>query len=214
MAERRLAVLLVGVGGQGVLTASRILGDAAHAAGKNVVVGQLHGLSQRGGSVECSVLFGPGRSSFVSVADVVVGFEPLETLRARNRMRPGTKVLVNRGRILLPELGRAVQPYPPLEQVLTEIRAVSSTVVEVDGRAAMERVVEARTLNIVVLGALAGLGWLPFDETRLWRGVERLCRPRYRDVNRRAFDLGRALISGPSPEVENTEPEKGALRSG
>jgi indolepyruvate ferredoxin oxidoreductase beta subunit len=209
--ERRLAVLLVGVGGQGILTAARILGDAAHAAGREVVVGQLHGMSQRGGSVECSVLYGPGRSSFVSVADVVVGFEPLETLRARDRMGPGTRVLVNRGRIMLPRLGRPEQPYPPLEEILTAIRAASATVVEVDGRAAAEQAGEARTLNIVVLGVLAGLGWLPCDESRVWSAVERHCRARYRDVNRRAFALGLALVPGASP-VENPEPVRGALR--
>ncbi len=66
MSERthRTKVLLVGVGGQGVLTAAQILGGAAHHAGLDVVVGQLHGMSQRGGSVECSVLIGPGKSSF------------------------------------------------------------------------------------------------------------------------------------------------------
>jgi indolepyruvate ferredoxin oxidoreductase beta subunit len=199
MAESRVALLLVGVGGQGVLTASQILGDAAHAAGIPVVVGQLHGMSQRGGSVECSVLLGPGQSSFLSVADIVVGFEPLETMRARKRMCPETKVLVSEGRIMLSDLGRTGMPYPPREEMLREIRTASSTVVVVDGPAAVEQIGEARSLNVVLLGALAGLGWLAFDETVLWHAVARRCRPRYRDANRRAFDLGRTIVLDAPP---------------
>lgn len=208
MDERRVALLIVGVGGQGVLTASQILGDAAHAAGIPVVVGQLHGMSQRGGSVECSVLFGPGRSSFLPVADVVVGFEPLETLRARERMRPETKVLFNEAPILLGGIGGARMPYPPREEMLREIREASSAVVGVDGPAAVERVGEARSLNVILLGVLASLGWLPFDESTLWEAVARRCRPRYEAANRRAFDVGRALALEAVAGKRNSEPAR------
>ena len=69
MSEKRKELLFVGVGGQGVLSTVRVLGDAVHATGLQVVVGQLHGMSQRGGSVACSVLVGPGRSSYTSRPD-------------------------------------------------------------------------------------------------------------------------------------------------
>jgi indolepyruvate ferredoxin oxidoreductase beta subunit len=213
VAEKRTALLIVGVGGQGVLTASQILGEAAHAAGIPVVVGELHGLSQRGGSVECSVLFGPGKSSFLPVADVLVGFEPLEALRARGRVSDRTKVLVNEGRIMLSEL-RGQAPYPSLRRVLAEIHGISSEVVVVKGRSAALQVGHARTLNVVMLGALAGLGWLPFDETTLWHSVARRCRARYREANRRALALGRSLVGGESREAEGSEPENEALKRG
>ena len=84
MSEKRpMQLLVVGVGGQGVLTAAQVLARAAHSVGHPVAVGQLHGMSQRGGSVECTVRLGDVHTSYLvgDTADVVLGFEPLETLR-------------------------------------------------------------------------------------------------------------------------------------
>jgi indolepyruvate ferredoxin oxidoreductase beta subunit len=156
---------------------------------------------------------GPGKSSFLSVADVVVGFEALETLRARDRMTPGTKVLLNEGRIMLSELSRRGSPYPPLGQIQAEIRAISPTVVTVDGPATVERVGLARTLNVVMLGALSGLEWLPCDETAMWEAVARRCAPRYLDANRRAFLLGRSVALGEIPGAGNSEAAGKVLKS-
>lgn len=200
-------MLLVGVGGQGVLTAARILGDAAHAAGRGVVVGQLHGMSQRGGSVECPVLFGPGRSSYLSRADFVIGFEALEALRAVPRMGQETRVLFNPGRFVSPLLVRLRRQVPAPEEILGEIRGASREVVVVDGPAAMKRTGEGRTLNVFILGALAGLGWLPFDEGTLWDAVARRARPRYLEANRDAFALGLESVAAGVPG--RGESEKG-----
>jgi len=194
MSEKRVSMLLVGVGGQGLLTAAQILGDAAHTAGQDAVVGQLHGMSQRGGSVECSVLFGPGKSSYLSRADVVVGFEPLETLRALRRMDSETKVIINPGEFVLPNLVRERIPYPPMDKVLDDISAVVKEVVVVDGPGVLKEVGEVRTLNVFLLGALMGLKWLPFDDSVLWAAVARRCSKRYLDANRMAFDIGRTSV--------------------
>jgi len=195
MTDERFSMLLVGVGGQGLLTAAQILGDAAHAAGKQVVVGQLHGMSQRGGSVECSVLFGPGLSSYLSRADVVAGFEPLETLRALNRMGPETTVLMNRGKFVLPTLVRERKPYPPLEDILSKIRRVAKEIILIDGPGASRKTGLQRSLNVFILGALAGLGLLPFDDSTLWPAIARRCNLRYLEANREAFTLGRSSIT-------------------
>ena len=199
----RLQVLLVGVGGQGVLTAARILGEAAHDTGLPVVVGQLHGMAQRGGSVQCSVLIGPGQSSFLTRTDVLVGFEPLEVLRACNRMSEQTRGLVNRGQVMLPDRrGRAV---PAPEQILDDIRAVSPRLIEVDGPAAVQQIGVARTLNAFLLGALAGLELLPIDEARLWDAVASRCGRRYEEANHQAFALGRLETAGQAPRPAQTQ---------
>lgn len=199
MTDKRVSMLLVGVGGQGLLTAAQILGDAAHAAGQRVVVGQLHGMSQRGGSVECSVLFGPVRSPYLSLADIVVGFEPLETLRALHRMGPGTRVLMNRGRFVLPNLVRERKPYPPTDRIVADIRAVAKEVIPVDGPGALKKIGEKRALNIFMLGTLVGLGWLPLDDSTLWQAVARRLSPRYLEVNRKAFTAGRSSVLDRAP---------------
>lgn len=198
-----LKVLAVGVGGQGVLTVARFLGDTALGLELPVRVGQLHGMSQRGGSVEATVLLGPGHTAFVSAgeADVVLGLEPLEVLRARPRMSPRTQVLVNVGRIVPYPLAMQGLGYPDLGQLLDQIREVSPQVIEIDGPSLSAEAGSARSANIVMLGALAALDVLPFDAAALWATIEGRSAPRFVDHNRRAFELGqraaRSAVSGP-----------------
>ena len=134
--QERLKLLIVGVGGQGVLLISRVLGDAALAENLNVVVGQLHGMSQRGGSVSSTVLIGPGYSSFIgkNQADVVIGLEPLEVMRALPFMSDKTTILMNTGRIVPYLLSHQGKQYPELSSIKNHILAVTSTLHEIDGR--------------------------------------------------------------------------------
>ncbi len=159
----RFRLLLVGVGGQGVLSAARLLGEAALTEGKQVVVGQLHGMSQRGGSVESTVLIGPGRSSFIGPgeADAMLALEPLEALRALPRLSRRTRVVVSLGKIPPFTLAQKGQPYPDLDGILTALRGAALDVVTVDGPALAAAAGSARALNMVMLGALASLGVLP-----------------------------------------------------
>ncbi|MBI2840468.1 MAG: indolepyruvate oxidoreductase subunit beta [Acidobacteria bacterium] len=161
--NRRFRLLLVGVGGQGVLSAARMLGEAALAEGKQVVVGQIHGMSQRGGSVESTVLIGPGRSSFIGPggADALLALEPLEAMRALPRLSRRTRVVVSLGKIPPFTLAQKGQPYPDLDGVLAALRGAARDVITVDGPALAEAAGSARALNMVMLGALASLGVLP-----------------------------------------------------
>lgn len=189
---RRLCVLLVGVGGQGVLTAARLLGEALHRTGHRTVVGRLHGMSQRGGSVECSVLVGPGDSSLVPPggAHVLVGFEPLEALRALARLSPATAGVVSTGVIVPGELTRAGAEYPGVESQLARLRAVAPGLRDLDGPALARRAGEGRTLNMVLLGAVAGLGLIPLGAHELWEALDGLAPAAYREANRGAYELG------------------------
>ena len=187
----RAKLLLVGVGGQGVLTAARVLGDAAYAAGVGAVVGQLHGMSQRGGSVECSVLFGSGDSSFlVGDADVLLAFEPLEAARALPHVGPETVVIVNRGTIVPFQLTFRGEGYPSVDGIFETLRARGAVVYGVDGPGLVAQIGVGRTLNVVMLGALAGLGILPFGPDALLEQLTAHLPARFVSANRRAFELG------------------------
>jgi indolepyruvate ferredoxin oxidoreductase beta subunit len=188
----RLRILLVGVGGQGVLTAARVLGEAALACGREVVVGQLHGMAQRGGSVEASVLIGPGRSAFIGPgeAGVVAGFEPLETLRARPKMSPGAVVVVSRGGIVPPAMTRQGLEYPDFDGILAGIREVTAEIHVVDGPAVVREAGLEIALNAAMLGALSAVGVLPFDERAVWGAIEARCPPGQLEANRLAFRSG------------------------
>ncbi|MFQ5655770.1 MAG: 2-oxoacid:acceptor oxidoreductase family protein, partial [Planctomycetota bacterium] len=132
--ERR-SILLAGVGGQGVLTAAQIIGRAALAAGLDGMVGQLHGMSQRGGSVEASVVIGAGKSAFIRDrgADAVLGFEPLEALRVSPRVAPHARVVVNTGRIVPFSIVKGGGEYPPLGEILERLGAAAGSVRTIDG---------------------------------------------------------------------------------
>jgi indolepyruvate ferredoxin oxidoreductase beta subunit len=118
-------LIIVAVGGQGNLLASKVLGEAALLSGIPVRMSEIHGMAQRGGVVESAVVFGSAKSSIISdgEADVLVGFEPLETLRALNKCNSSTIVITNLS--CLPPftvtLGKSV--YPDLNKLQDLIRS-------------------------------------------------------------------------------------------
>ncbi|HKI48234.1 MAG TPA: 2-oxoacid:acceptor oxidoreductase family protein, partial [Desulfobacteria bacterium] len=135
METKRL--VFIGVGGQGNLLASRLLGEAALSMNIPTVVSEIHGMAQRGGIVESAVLLGDVSSPIVSSAeaDVLIGFEPLETLRALGKCNENTVVITNTHP--LPPFTVAVGQgtYPPVEETLQFIRKKAKKVIELDGNA-------------------------------------------------------------------------------
>jgi len=190
--NKRFKLLLVGVGGQGVLTAARILGEASLLAGTDVMVGQLHGMSQRGGSVECSVLIGHGYSSFIGngQSDVVLGVEPLEVLRALPKMSEKTKVIVNLGRIVPFSMVSQGMVYPDMNSITKKIKDKVPSVYEIDGLNLIKEIGVPRSLNILMLGVLAGLDVLPFSKDILKKAIEKRSPMRFLEPNHKAFELG------------------------
>jgi len=199
-ATDRFRLLVVGVGGQGVLTLARVVGEAAMDCGVNAVMGQLHGMSQRGGSVQSTLLLGAGQTSFVGAgqADVILGLEPLEVLRALPAMRSATRVVTSTGRLVPQVLTQDGRDYPGVDSMLDQVRQRAGEVIEFDGPALAKAAGAARTLNIVMLGALAGLGALPevMGDESLLTAFQRRCPPRFLESNRRAFALGKEVVRG------------------
>ena len=188
----RFKLLVVGVGGQGVLLVARCAGEAAMQQGQEVMVGQLHGMSQRGGSVNSTVLIGEGHSSFIGPgeADVVLGLEPLEAWRALPMMGPQTVVLMNLGQVVPFTLVQRGLEYPDLDGIRAQIREVARELHELDGNSLLPTDGDVRNLNILMLGALAGLGLLPLTVEEIWRAVEARSPSRFLEPNRQAFQAG------------------------
>ena len=195
--NKRFKLLLVGVGGQGVLTAARILGEASLLSETDVMVGQLHGMSQRGGSVECSVLIGHGYSSFIGdgQSDVVLGVEPIEVLRALPKMSKKTKVIVNMGRIVPFSMVAQGLVYPEMKSIIKKIKNRVLNVYEIDGLNLIKKIGVPRSLNILMLGVLAGLDVLPFNKKFLLKAIEKRSPVRFLEPNQKAFELGFDTVS-------------------
>ncbi|MAG64013.1 MAG: 2-oxoacid:acceptor oxidoreductase family protein [Planctomycetota bacterium] len=189
-----LRILVVGVGGQGVLSASRAIGQAAGAKGIDVRIGQLHGLSQRGGSVESTVCLGPGSTGFVSAgqADVLLALEPMEALRALPRLHSESTILVNTMPITPFSLTLAGGTYPDEEGLVDALRGGSRTVHGFDGSALAAESGSARSLNAFMLGTLAGFDVLPLEPAELRGTFAASGHQAFRSVNLAAFDAGLA----------------------
>ena len=191
-------ILIVGTGGQGALTAARALTEAFVAHGHNVGSGQLHGMAQRGGSVQSSVMIDCGISPMIPAgrADFVLGFEPVETARALPSMSAHTVVYMNTSRVIPYILGqRAVlgqeqADYPDVEQLATRIQTVSQHVSVFDATALALEAGAAKALNVVMLGCLLGSGALPLSPDVFWDTIAERMPPQLTDPNRRAFFAG------------------------
>ena len=190
METKRL--VFIGVGGQGNLLASRLLGEAALAMNIPVVVSEIHGMAQRGGIVESAVLLGDVSSPIVSnsEADVLIGFEPLETLRALEKCNQETVVITNTHP--LPPFTVAVGQgtYPPVEESLQFIRERAQRTIELDGNGIAEEVGNPLSLNMVMLGALIGSGTTPVTAEEMKKVLSSSTKKAFLESNLKAFDLG------------------------
>lgn len=185
-------IFLTGVGGQGSLTASRLLGEAALAAGLNVLVGEIHGMAQRGGVVESSVRIGDVHGAMISDggADVLLGFEPVETVRALAKAGPDTLVVSNTRPVVPFSVSLKSGRYPPLEELLGAVRAVTKHLLALDAAAMAQQAGSGRAVNSVMLGVLAGTGRLPFPAHLLLEAILQAVPAKQAEANRRAFAAG------------------------
>ena len=187
--DRTLTVLLVGVGGQGTILAGSLLAMAAADAGLDVKVSEIHGMSQRGGSVSTVVRMGEKVESMVAdpgCADVIVAFESVEALRAQDYLREGGKMFVN-DEVIVPvsvAIGNFEMPED-IEAKLDELGAVRIPA----GQIARE-VGSPRSTNVVLVGALSTA--LPFSVEDWEDAISRRVPPKTVEANLEAFRQGRA----------------------
>ncbi len=183
-------VLLVGVGGQGTILAGDILAKTALAAGLDVKISEIHGMSQRGGSVSTVVRFGDEVHTMVAdrgCADVIVAFESVEALRAQQYLKDGGALFVNDEQItpVTVSIGNATMPFD-VEERLSAMNAVLVPA----GKIAREEG-SPKSTNVVLLGALSTA--LDFDEA-LWREViAQRVPPKTVESNLAAFSAGRRI---------------------
>jgi len=186
-------IVFVGVGGQGNLLASNLLGQAALDMGIPVVVSEIHGMAQRGGVVESAVLIGGAKSPIVSngEADVVVSFEPLETMRILGRCNKETLVITNAQP--LPPFTVAVGQgkYPAVDEILDRIQSKVRKVISLQGNDLAEKAGNVLSLNMVMLGALIGSGGTPVTEEVMKKTIASSTKKAFLESNLKAFDLGR-----------------------
>ena len=185
------SIMIVGVGGQGSLLASRLLGNVLLAQGYDVKVSEVHGMSQRGGSVVTYVKYGDKVYSPViekGEADAVISFEMLEAARCLPYLKKGGKLITSTQQIdPMPVITGAVQ-YP--DGLADKIKAAGVELVAVDALTLAEQAGTAKASNVVLMGAFSAMTDYP---EKLWhKALEQCVPPKFLELNKKAFELGKA----------------------
>jgi indolepyruvate ferredoxin oxidoreductase beta subunit len=185
-------VMIVGVGGQGSLLASKLLGRLLMSRGYDIKVSEVHGMSQRGGSVVTYVRFGDKVYSPVidkGQADFIVSFELLEAARWTSFLKPGGKIIVNTQQINPMPVIIGAAEYP--ENLADKMVAAGLNVDAMDALTLAEQAGNAKAVNLVLMGRLSRYFDIPEEEWLV--AIEQSVPPKFLELNKKAFALGRSI---------------------
>jgi indolepyruvate ferredoxin oxidoreductase beta subunit len=202
MMDYLLNTLFVGVGGQGVLTASDITAQVGVELGYDVKKSEIHGFAQRGGVVESHIRWAPivhSPTCEEGTVDILVAFELLEALRSLHWLVPGGTVITNLQKIMPMSVNIGDAVYPDDSTVLSELAKCAGRVIVIDALPLAEKAGNIRTVNTILLAALATI---LKTEPAIWETVIlRRVPQKYAEVNRIAFCLGQQATKQHATEV-------------
>jgi indolepyruvate ferredoxin oxidoreductase beta subunit len=184
-------ILMVGVGGQGIILASEIMADVFMDAGCDVKKSEVHGMSQRGGSVSTHVRFGPKVFSPLvkeGEVDIFMAFEELEALRYVHYLGPKPTILLNTQRLNPPSVAQGAENYP--EETASILSQRAARFKSIAARDLAAKAGDARALNVVLLGALSN--FLSIDEEAWTKNLLKRFPSHAQEINLEAFRLGRS----------------------
>jgi len=187
-------IVIVGVGGQGVILISDVLGRAAVRAGKAVRGAETHGMAQRGGSVINHTRIGCKFSPMISAgsADVLLALEPAEALRFAHYLSPNGIVLLNTRAILPITVTTGKASYPPVDEILKHLQGICKEIKSMDATSLATTAGTSQAMNVVMLGALSK--YIPLSEKLILDALCDVVPAKYLDINKHAFHLGKAEV--------------------
>jgi len=188
----RLKILFTGVGGQGTLLASRVLGEAAIESGIPAISSEVHGMAQRGGVVETSLLLGGPKSPLISngESDIMVSFEPLEAIRSLDKCSKKTVIITNTTPIVPFTVTLGMSKYPDMETWIKFMQDNFKKVYAVDADTKAKDCGSPKSVNILLLGILFGTGLLPLSMDVMKNAIKNRIKPNLYDANLKAFEKG------------------------
>ncbi|MDA3786883.1 MAG: indolepyruvate oxidoreductase subunit beta [Desulfobacula sp.] len=185
-------IMIVAVGGQGNILAARVIGEAAIAAGVPVRMSEFHGMAQRGGVVESMILLGKGNTSCISdgEADVLLGFEPCETIRAMPKCNADSVVITNTRPVPPFTVGLGIDQYPDVGTSMEKIQGRVQKLVQFNATELSMEAGSKLSLNMVMLGALVHTLKKPLTPDLFRRMIREKTKAAFVSTNLKAFDLG------------------------
>ena len=194
----KYSIQIVGVGGQGVLLASMVLGNAAMEAGYDVAMSEVHGMAQRGGSVLCTLRFGDDVISpleSVGGADLLMGFEPAETCRNIGLCNKDSQIVMNLDPVLPSMVAAGFETYPEIDDLVKSLKKVTSNISTIGATELAVKAGKAVAANAVMIGAVAAVKGFPLSKDLLRKTLADNVPPKFLDLNLKAFDLGYETMS-------------------
>ena len=189
----KYTIQIVGVGGQGVLLASMVLGNAAMKSGYKVAMSEVHGMAQRGGSVLCTLRFGDDVISPLEAegdADMIMGFEPVETCRYLSLGNKDTVVIMNLDPVYPSMVAAGMESYPEIDELIASARSQNQNVRTLEATSLAIEAGKAVAANAVMIGAVAGVKGFPLDMNVLRETLAENVLQKFLELNLKAFDLG------------------------
>jgi len=185
-------LMIVAVGGQGNILAARVLGEAALAATVPVRMSEFHGMAQRGGVVESMVLLGEGDSYCIADGDtdVLLSFEPSETIRAANKCSPDSVIITNTAKVPPHTVALGQTDYPDIAAAMELLAGRVRHLIAFDATSLAVKAGSSLALNMVMLGALARSGAVSLPPDLFEQIIRSKTKKQFVDINLKAFELG------------------------
>lgn len=190
-------IYISGVGGQGIIKTSVIIGESAMKEDLPVVVGEIHGMSQRGGVVSTQMKLGESYSPLIEEgkADLLLAFEPLEALRAINMINPDSYVVMNTAPIYPFNIRQSEHPYPELSIIMDELKSRAKKVIAMDAEEMAKKAGHILSLNMVMLGGAVAVPGFPLDKKIIIKSMEDNLPEKSIPINMKAFEEGFSFCS-------------------
>jgi indolepyruvate ferredoxin oxidoreductase beta subunit len=185
-------IQLIGVGGQGTIKASVIIGEAAMKKGLNVVMSEVHGMAQRGGTVVTEFKIGEVHSPLVEegAADLMIAFEPAEALRALNKINQESFVIVNSSPIVPFTVSLGISEYPEPSSVFKELKVKIKNLLIINAEKIAKKAGSIISENMVLLGAAVATPNFPIEKDLVIQSMKKNLPPKSIETNLKAFEMG------------------------
>ena len=186
------SIYISGVGGQGIIKTSVIIGEAAMLEGYGVVMSEIHGMSQRGGSVSTELKIGNFKSSIVeeNKADLILAFEPIEVLRGLDKANKGTTLIFNTFPIVPSTLTQTGETYPDIDDIIKNLKDNFDSVYPVEGNGLAKDAGSILSLNMVLLGACVANDSFPLSKETVETAMKHNLAPKFHEMNLKAIENG------------------------
>lgn len=190
--ENSYNIYICGVGGQGIIKTSVIIGETAMNEGYDVIMSEIHGMSQRGGVVSTELKIGDYKSSIIEKnnADIILSFEPSEAVRALDKSNKNTKIVFNTSPIVPSTLTQFNQTYPNIKDIINDLNENYEFVFPLDGEKLALESGSLLSLNMVLLGAVIANDTFPFSKESIITSMKNNLHPKFHEMNLDAIEKG------------------------